>query len=329
MTKKDVYSFMPLIDMPLEKLQQYEGRNPRPVDFDTYWEQALTEMRSVDPQVEMIPSEFQVPFAECYDLYFTGVRNARIHAKYVKPKVASSEPHPAVIEFHGYPFHSGEWTDKLIYASQGFSVIAMDCRGQGGKSEDTGGVVGNTHHGHIIRGLDGQPDDLLYRHIFLDTAQLAGIVMGLPEVDPNRVVTMGGSQGGALSLVCAALEPRIRKVASRFPFLSDYKRVWEMDLAKDAYQELKTYFRLFDPQHKREEEIFTRLGYIDLQYLAPRIKAEVLMAVGLMDTVCPPSSQFAAYNKMTAPKRMEIYPDFGHEGLPGFSEIAMKFLLEV
>lgn len=320
---------MPLIDMPLEKLQQYEGRNPRPADFDAYWEQALAEMRSVDPQVEIIPSEFQVPFAECYDLYFTGVRNARIHAKYVKPKTVLSDKHPAVIEFHGYTGHAGDWTDKLIYASQGFSVISMDCRGQGGKSEDTGGVIGNTHHGHIIRGLDGPADGLLFRHIFLDTAQLAGIVMGLPEVDPDRVVTMGGSQGGALSLVCAALEPRIRKVASRFPFLSDYKRVWEMDLAKDAYQELRTYFRFFDPQHKREEEIFTKLGYIDIQFLASRIEADVLMAVGLMDTVCPPSTQFAAYNKMTAPKRLEIYPDFGHEALPGFSEIAMQFLLEV
>ena len=63
-----------------------------------------------------------------------------------------------------------------------------------------------------------------------------------------------------------------------------------MDLAKDAYQELKDYFRLFDPTHAREDEVFTTLGYIDVQHLAKRIKGEVLMAVGLMDTVCPPST---------------------------------------
>jgi|GEM_PF-2913200 len=32
-------------------------------------------------------------------------------------------------------------------------MAAMDCRGQGGSSEDSGGVKGNTLCGHIIRGL--------------------------------------------------------------------------------------------------------------------------------------------------------------------------------
>jgi cephalosporin-C deacetylase len=205
----------------------------------------------------------------------------------------------------------------------------MDCRGQGGRSEDVGGVKGTTHHGHIIRGLDDHPDQLLFRQIYLDTAQLASIVMNLPEVDPTRVGVMGGSQGGALTIACAALEPRVKKLAPIFPFLCDFRRVWEMDLAKDAYQELRTFFRHHDPQHLREDEIFTRLGYIDLQYLASRIQGDVLMAVGLMDTICPPSTQFAAYNKITAKKQLEIYPDFGHEGLPGFDDKTLQFMLEL
>jgi cephalosporin-C deacetylase len=100
-----------------------------------------------------------------------------------------------------------------------------------------------------------------------------------------------------------------------------------MDQAKGAYEELGWFFRVHDPEHQREEEIFTRLGYIDCQHLAKRIRAEVLMGVGLMDTTCPPSTQFAAYNKITAPKRLAIYPDFGHEGLPRMTEKAMQFLL--
>jgi cephalosporin-C deacetylase len=99
-----------------------------------------------------------------------------------------------------------------------------------------------------------------------------------------------------------------------------------MDLAKGAYEEMATYFRHFDPRHERETDIFTRLGYIDNQHLAPRIQAEVLMLTGLMDAICPPSTQFAAYNKITAPKSMVLYPDFGHEGLPGSSDIIYEFL---
>ena len=319
---------MPLIDMPLSKLKTYKGISPRPKDFDAFWARALKEMRGTDPRVELKPAAFQVPFADCFDLYFTGVRGARIHAKYLRPRKAAA-PHPAVILFHGYSGDCGDWSSKLEYVARGYSIAGLDCRGQGGKSEDSGGVKGNTLRGHIIRGLDDSPDNLLFRHIYLDTAQLAGLVMGMPEVDPRRVGVYGGSQGGGLTLACAALEPRVKLAAPTVPFLSDFRRVWEMDLAKDAYQELRDFFRLFDPEHRREQEIFNRLGYIDVQNLAPRIKARVMLGVGLMDTICPPSTQFAAYNRITGDKQMVIYPDFAHEGYPGFSDRVYQFMLEL
>ncbi len=72
---------MPNIDKPLDELQVYQGINPRPPDFDTYWENSLAEMNAVDPQVELRPAAFQAPGAECFDLFFTGVNGSRIHAK--------------------------------------------------------------------------------------------------------------------------------------------------------------------------------------------------------------------------------------------------------
>jgi cephalosporin-C deacetylase len=315
---------MPVFEMPLEELRSYRGINPKPEDFDAYWERALAELGAIEEQVELVPAAFECAAARCFDLYFTGVGGARIHAKYLQPKAA--KPHAALLLFHGYTGNSGNWQDKLSFVSQGFAVAALDCRGQGGLSEDRGGVSGNTHRGHIIRGLDDHPDKLLFRQIFLDTAQLARIVMGFEEVDSERLGTHGGSQGGALSLACASLEPGIKACSTAFPFLSDYRRVWEMDLAENAYEELKSYFRMFDPTHAREQEIFRKLGYIDVQHLAPRIKADVLMGTALMDQICPPSTQFAAYNKIRSDKRMVLYPDFGHEELPGFMDRAFAFL---
>lgn len=317
---------MPLtFDLPLEQLYTYQGRNPRPVDMDEFWDRSLADMNAVDPQVEIRPATFQTPFADCFDLFFTGVGGARVHAKLMHPKHAP-QPHPALLIFHGYSGDAGDWMDKLGYPAMGFTVAALDCRGQGGLSEDRGSVPGTTFRGHIIRGIDGPPEQLLFRQIFLDTAQLARIVMAMPEVDPDRVGATGASQGGGLTLACASLVPRIRRVAPIYPFLTDYKRVWEMDLAKDAYDELAWYFRRFDPLHKREEAIFTKLGYIDIQHLCHRIRGEVLMAVGLMDRVCPPSTQFAAYNKITAPKSLAVYPDFAHEGLPGHNDAVFQFM---
>ncbi|HBG26172.1 MAG: acetylesterase [Planctomycetes bacterium GWF2_41_51] len=318
-----------LIDMPLDQLKTYQGRNPRPADFDDYWNNALNTMNEIDPKIELVKSDFQVPSAECFDLWFTGVDNARIHAQYLRPK-NTPKKQPAIIFFHGYSGNAGDWSNKLQYLALGYSCAALDCRGQGGLSEDTGGVKGNTFKGQIIRGLDDpNPHKLLFRNIYLDTAELTKIVSNMPEVDPARIGVIGGSQGGGLALACASLSPNVKKVVSFYPFLSDYKRVWEMDLAKDAYDELKMYFRFFDPQHKREDEIFTKLGYIDVQHLAPRIKGHVRMVTGMMDTICPPSSQFAAYNKITSKKEVIIYPDFGHENLAGANDETLQFMLSL
>ena len=320
---------MPLtFDLSFDKLETYQGINPKPADFDTFWDRGLAEMQALDPQIELVPADFQSSYADCFHMYFTGVGGARVHAKLLRPKNMTNN-HPGLVMFHGYSGSSGNWVDKLSYVAQGFVVAALDCRGQGGLSEDVGGHTGTTLRGHIIRGLDGSPDNMLFRHIFLDTAQLAGIVMDFPEVDGNRVGATGGSQGGGLTLACSALAPRIKRSAPIFPFLSDYKRVWEMDQAKDAYDELKVYFRNHDPMHQREEEIFTQLGYIDVQHLASRIQSKVLMAVGLMDTICPPSTQFAAYNKITSDKSLAIYPDFGHENLPGHLDTIFEFMSEL
>ncbi|MDR1654448.1 MAG: acetylxylan esterase [Treponema sp.] len=315
-----------LVDLKPKELFSYQGRNPRPVDFDGYWAQAMGELEGLDPSPEWKPAAFKAPFAECFDLSFTGVRGARIYANFIKPKKTEGRA-PAVFAFHGYSGNSGDWTGLLHFAAAGMAVAAMDCRGQGGKSEDRGGVQGNTLHGQIIRGLDSGPGELLFRHIFLDTVQLVRLVSSLPEIDRNRLGCFGGSQGGGLSLVCAALCPEIKRAAPRMPFLCDYQRVWEMDLAKGAYQELQDYFRRFDPRHEREKGIFTTLGYIDVQHLAPRIKAEVLMFTGLMDTICPPSTQFAAYNKITSKKNIKLYPDYAHENYPDSMDMTFEFMM--
>ena len=319
---------MPVLDMPLKELYEYQGMNPRPADIDEFWDRSIAEMEALGTGYELVPAAFQVPGAECFDLWFTGMNGARIHGRLARP-ANIEKPLPAVIHFHGYHGRGAGFLQMLSWVQAGFVSVSMDCRGQGGLSEDVGGVWGNTLSGQIIRGLaECDPNKLLFRDIFLDAAQIARIVMAMPEVDKTRVSAMGGSQGGGLTLACAALTPNLYRACPTYPFLCDYKRVWDMDLDLDAYAELRDFFRRFDPRHEREDEIFTLLGYIDNQHIAHRIRAEIKMFTGLLDNICPPSTQFAAYNKITAPKSVVIYPDFKHENLPDADEIAMQFLLE-
>lgn len=319
---------MPLVDLPLDELNAYQGRNPKPADFDAYWDSAIFELDGIDADLKLVQVESPARFAEAFDMTWTGVGGARLYAKLVRPRKQSGHG-PGLVRFHGYSMNAGDWFEALPYAANGFTVASIDVRGQGGRSEDTGGVLGTTLNGHIVRGLHDSPEKLLYRSIFLDCAQLARLVMEMPNVDGSRVGATGWSQGGGLTLACAALEPRVARAAPAYPFLCDYRRVWEMDLARSAYDEIQTYFRRFDPRHEREHEVFERLGYIDVQHLAPRIQARVLMATGLMDSVCPPSTQFAAFNRIRSQKEMLLYPDFGHEGLPHANDDFFRFLSEM
>ena len=63
--------------------------------------------------------------------------------------------------------------------------------------------------------------------------------MAMDDVDPDPGGRYRRQQGGGLSIAAAALEPRVARAAPVFPFLTDYKRTWEMDLTVNAYQELR------------------------------------------------------------------------------------------
>jgi cephalosporin-C deacetylase len=302
-------------ELSYEELIAYQGTNPRPDDFDQFWEKGLAELAGIDAEAEFAPAtDFALPFAKAEHLYFNGTGGYRVHAKVIRPNNAAG---PAVLMFHGYGGEQPKWIDLLPYAARGFTVAALDVREQVGFRTESQEANSFSLHNHLVEGLDDGPEGLLYRHVFLDTRRLADLIRGLPEVDEARVATTGWSQGGGLSLVCAALTPEIKYVASVYPFLVDYQRAWELNLEKGPYDEITTWFKKRDPRHLREQEVFTSLGYIDLQHLAPRIQAEVTLYVGLEDQTCPPSTQYAAYNKIIAPKETRLYPDFGHDDLPG------------
>ncbi len=318
---------MAMFDMTKEKLLTYEGSSPCPNDFDKFWADALAELDTFDPNPEFIPAEdFECKSADCYDLYFTGTKGARIHAKFLKPKNIDGKI-PAVMAYHGYTSQSGSWNRNLKFTAEGMAIARLDCRGQGGTSEDTGSYKGNTVYYHFTRGLeDENSHNMYYRDVFLDTVIMTRIIMSLPYIDENRISVIGGSQGAALSIACAALVPEVKLALIQYPYLSDFKRVWNLEIS-NSYTGLREFFKDRDPMHLKEDVYFNRLGYIDVQNFAHMINAEVLMATGLMDLDCPPSTQFAFYNKLTCKKNVIFFPEYGHIYLRGWEDIAFKKLL--
>ena len=100
----------------IDELLKYNGSTPLPSDFDLYWDEAVAEMKAVEPNIELI-KVLDLPTVECFDMYFTGVGGARIHAKFAKPKNIA-KPTGAIVYFHGYHANFPEWYRLLVFAGQ-------------------------------------------------------------------------------------------------------------------------------------------------------------------------------------------------------------------
>src|SRR3984957_17052744 len=135
-------------------------------------------------------------------------------------------------------------------------------------------------------------------------AETASELSGAP-----RVAVSGVSQGGGLALACAALIPQVVAVChADVPFLCDIQRA--ITLAPDApYTEVPEFLA-----HNVDliPAALDTLRYVDCALLARRITARCLLSVGLMDTICPPSTVFAAYNEIASGKDISVHPFTGH-----------------
>ena len=111
-------------------------------------------MNLLDTKAEFRKVNYPSKIADMYDLYFTGTKGAKVYAKFVVRKNIEGKV-PAVLMFHGLSGASDDWTDLLVYASQGYVAAFMDVRGQGGLSQDVGGVAGTTNSAPFTRGIEG------------------------------------------------------------------------------------------------------------------------------------------------------------------------------
>ncbi|CAM3212478.1 acetylxylan esterase [Vagococcus fessus] len=294
-------------------MKKYKGKDEPPSNFKIFWEERLKEVNSLELSYNMVLRGMNIPFAECYDLTYKSIDDSDIYSKVIIPK--QREKCPVMFKFHGYQGRSSDWSEVFKFAASGVAVVMMDVRGQAGKSNDCGHYKGNTVKGHIVRGLPGDPEGLFYTKVYQDIALLIRIISECNKIDTSNMMSYGESQGGALALVAAALQPKIKKVFATYPFLSDFRRVLDLKYDTEAYDELHRYFKFVDPFYDNEENVFKKLGYIDVKNFASDINAEVMMVCGLLDDVCPPSTQYAIYNRLNANKKMLVLPEYGHESM--------------
>ena len=278
-------------------------------DFDAFWADNLAQLAKVPMQAKMtlIPERSSAE----RNMYRVDMRS--FGGKMISGIVL-------------IPNKEGKFPARMSYMGYGADVWYPDPSSEPDLVDFTlsvrdQGLNRTPGQGWVRQGL-GSKEDYYYRGAFLDCVRAIDFVASLPQVDPERIVAEGGSQGGAFTLVAASLDHRLKAIAPFVPFLSDfpdYFRVaeWPGNEILPAAKEAGI----------ADADLYRTLSYFDVKNFTDRIECPVLMGFGLQDPVCPPHTNFSGYNMIRTPKQWICFPFSGHhvEEEAGWWEARNKF----
>ena len=289
-------------------------RDAKP-DFDAFWKETRAQLDAFAPdfRMELMP-ERSTGARNLYHVTMQSYGNVTIEGYYAAPKAPGK--YPAIITYMGYG--SDPWFPNTD-GEPGFANFVLSVRGQGIQKASQKLFWGDW----IIWGLDSK-DTYYYRGAFMDLVRGVDFLVSRPEVNVDQIVAEGGSQGGAFTLAACSLDARIKAAAPTIPFLSDYPDYFNIvNWPKSSFENyLKAH------PDKTWKEVYEILTYFDIKNLTGWIKCPIFMAAGLQDPVCPPHTNFAAYNQIRSKKDYRIYKDQGHGTPSEWNDLRMKFFRE-
>ncbi len=317
-------------DMPLDELQIYKPDRNEPQDFDLFWERSIEECSVYDLNARFSPVNFNLALFDTYDVTFNGFGGQPIKGWFILPK-NTEKPIPCIVNYIGYGGGRGFPLDWLLFPGAGYALFVMDTRGQGsswlrGDTPDNFCEDSGPHFpGFMTQGILN-PESYYYRRLYIDALRAVQAARSHPSVEKEQIFCSGGSQGGGLCLAVAGLVPDLAGIMADVPFLCHIRRAVSLT-DEQPYSEISNFLRI---HRDKVDTAFNTLSYFDGMNFAFRAKAPALFSVGLMDTTCPPSTVFAAYNHYAGQKEIRTYEFNLHEGGDTFQDIEkLKFIKKI
>ena len=76
------------------------------------------------------------------------------------------------------------------------------------------------------------------------------------------------------------------------------------------------------------QKLLDNFEYFNLKNFVPNIQCKVIVGIGLLDPLVPPTNEMIMYNNITAWKKLFIYPNLTHEVDPWLGSYKMKWAMD-
>ena len=339
------------------KADQMPVRETRPADFRAFWDKAMADYMKIplDAKVEgevktfkgkeiddynlksaCLPANYdpegcKFDEVESFKISFAGPDGGRVYGWMAKPK--GDGPFPAMLVLPGAG--CGARPRPLEHARHGYLALDLQVHGQDVDQEK-------------YEMLPGYNSDWVYepiekyyfRNLYLRAARAVDYLCSRQDVDKKRVVTVGGSQGGRLSVVVPALDRRVTATvpcianSPNYPHLAWVAKCNGLGLPSDRPW-TKGYvlgpksdgMELAGAPEQPGTPEAKCMAYYDPMNFAPDVKCPAMFNAGMIDPISPPYSVWAAFIRLgSADKAIVPLAGLGHDWSAEFDRRAWRWL---
>jgi cephalosporin-C deacetylase len=259
-----------------------------------------------------------------------GPDGGRVYGWLAKPE--GKGPFPAMLVLPGAGFAARP--RPLEHARHGYVAMDIQIHGQDVDLKEYPKKSGY-YDNHVFEPTSA----FYYYNVHLRCLQAVNYLLSRPDVDPKRLVVVGGSQGGRLSIVVAGLDAR---VAAAVPAIANSPNQphWRWvrrcngfakpgDPKPDPTIPLSDGMDVAGAPPVFNEPADRCMAYYDPMNYAPDAKCPAMFNAGLVDPVSPPYSVFPAFKCWGGKdKTMVALDGLGHDWSAEFDRRAWKWLEE-
>ena len=288
--------------------EQIKPYTQEPKDFMTIWDANLKEMKNYPlTYTKELAKEYCTDKIDCYLVRLQLDNHGHcIYGYLTYPKNARKGACPVVM----CPPGAGVKTIKeplrhKYYAENGFIRFEIEIHGlnptlSAEQFKEISNALNSGDNGYLQNGLDNR-DNYYMKRVYLACVRSIDFLTSLPEWDGKNIAVQGGSQGGALSIITAGLDPRVTLCVANHPALSDMAGYAEEGRA-GGYPHFNHY------QQMMTKEKMTTMAYYDVVNFARHVTAKSYLTWGFNDDTCPPTTSYAVWNTLPCEKESLITP---------------------